>query len=135
MLVEKDFKTIDQQIDIFKKKGLIIEKKKELFDVEVPESFFNFGDLQRKVTLVPQNTEYIGSNDEIDKYDKYEELEFIMTKISLLEIFIGTFEDMRILPLCVMNNSSLSDEEITVTVQIGKGLPEWRIPSFRRKTW
>ena len=113
-------------------KQVVIEKKKrqeaaarikELFDVEVPESFFNFGDLQRKVTLVPQNTEYIGSNDEIDKYDKYEELEFIMTKISLLEIFIGTFEDMRILPLCVMNNSSLSDEEITVTVQIGKGLP------------
>ena len=50
-------------------------------------------------------------------------MEFIITKVSLFEVFIETFEGMRILPLCVTNNSSLSDEEITVTVRIDKGMP------------
>lgn len=96
---------------------------KELFGLDVPQAFFDFGDLHQKTTLVPQKTEYIGSDSEKDKYEKYEDLEYILAKISLLEVFIGTFEGMRVLPLCVVNNSSQSDEEITITVRIDKGKP------------
>ena len=96
---------------------------KELYGFEIPESFFDFGNLHRRVTLVPQKTEYIGSDCEKDKYDKYEILESILAQISLLEVFIGTFDGLRVLPLCVVNNSSQSDEEITITVRINKGIP------------
>ena len=40
MLVEKDFKTIDQQIDIFKKKGLIIDDEAMAKDVLLKENYF-----------------------------------------------------------------------------------------------
>ena len=40
MLVEKDFKTIDQQIDIFKKKGLIIEDELTAKDILLKENYF-----------------------------------------------------------------------------------------------
>ena len=40
MLVEKDFKTIDQQIDIFKKKGLIIDDELAAKDILLKENYF-----------------------------------------------------------------------------------------------
>jgi len=40
MLVEKDFKTIDQQIDIFKKKGLIIDDEVMAKDILLKENYF-----------------------------------------------------------------------------------------------
>ena len=40
MLVEKDFKTIDQQIDIFKKKGLIIDDEVTAKDILLKENYF-----------------------------------------------------------------------------------------------
>ena len=95
----------------------------ELFDITVPESFFDFGGLQRKVTLVPQKTEYIGNDDEKSKYDEYEELERVIAQLSLLDVFIGTFAGLQILPLCVLNNSSQADEEITVSIRIINGIP------------
>ena len=40
MLVEKEFKTIDQQIDIFKKKGLIIDDELFAKDILLKENYF-----------------------------------------------------------------------------------------------
>ena len=40
MLVEKDFKTIDQQIDIFKKKGLIIDDEVGAKNILLKENYF-----------------------------------------------------------------------------------------------
>ena len=45
-----------------------VKAVKELFDIDLPESFFTFGSLKKKVTLYPSNTEYIGSEDEKKKY-------------------------------------------------------------------
>ena len=40
MLVEKEFKTIDQQIDILKKKGLIIDDMDMTYDILLKENYF-----------------------------------------------------------------------------------------------
>ena len=40
MLVEKDFKTIDQQIDILKKKGLIIDDYDAAYNILLKENYF-----------------------------------------------------------------------------------------------
>ena len=40
MLVEKEFKTIDQQIDILKKKGLIIDDYDMVYDILLKENYF-----------------------------------------------------------------------------------------------
>ncbi len=94
-----------------------------LFSINIPETFFSFGTLQRKTTLYPQNTEYIGTEEEKKKYKKYEELRYILSQICILGIFVDSFEGMLVLPICVVNNSSHVDEDITVSIQINNGIP------------
>ena len=40
MLVIKEFKTIDQQIDILRKKGLIIDDEARTYDILLKENYF-----------------------------------------------------------------------------------------------
>ena len=40
MLVIKEFKTIDQQIDILRKKGLIIDDEARAYDILLKENYF-----------------------------------------------------------------------------------------------
>lgn len=96
---------------------------KELFNIDLPESFFTFGGLKRKTTLYPQSTEYIGDEEEKKKYDDYVEFRYSLMKIRLLDIFIGTFDGIKVLPLFIVNNSSQTDESITVSIRVDRGIP------------
>ena len=40
ILVVKEFKTIDQQIDILRKKGLIIDDETKTYDILLKENYF-----------------------------------------------------------------------------------------------
>lgn len=100
-----------------------VKAVKELFDIDLPESFFTFGSLKKKVTLYPSNTEYIGSEDEKKKYADYEEFRYLLWNIRLLDIFIGTFDGIKVLPLFIVNSSSEVDEDITVSIRVDQGIP------------
>ena len=96
---------------------------KELFDIDLPDAFFMFGSLKKKVTLYPSKTEYIGSEDEKKKYDDYEEFRYLLLSIRLLDIFIRAFDGIKVLPLFIVNSSSEVDEDITVSIRIEQGIP------------
>lgn len=89
---------------------------REWFGIEITDSFFDFGNLQEQVSLISQSTDYYGSDQEIDKHDKFCDLQYKMATIKLLKIFADTFDSIYVLPFLVHNNSSQADEEITIDI-------------------
>lgn len=90
---------------------------KEYLNVEIDEEFFNIGSLKTKFDIT-QKTLYEGSEQEKSKYDKYCDLSYTFGLLSMLDMYVETFEDMILIPLAICNNSNFSDSNITVTVNI-----------------
>lgn len=86
---------------------------------EVQHGFFDFGGLERKDPIFPtEGTEFDGTDDEIEKHDKYVDLCNTIARMESLSIYRKTFEGLVLIPLAVKNESSISDKDISISIQV-----------------
>lgn len=127
------------KLDLFKKipvqiceeeKVSMTESVKRIFCVEISENFFEFGGLKKRNEFGIQPTyELIGAEDEKEKYNKYIELGALIAQLELWEMFLKTFEGYILLPLVAMNESTVSDSEITVFIEINPDTADVVLPT------
>ena len=127
------------KLDLFKKTPVKIRKEekdsitdsiKRLWGEEISENFFEFGGLKIRNEFGIQPTyELIGSDDEKEKYEKYIELGALIAHLELWEMFLKTFKGYILFPLAVMNESTVSDSEITVFIEINSDTADVVLPT------
>ena len=102
-----------------KDKAELRDDIKEYLGREVEDVFFRFGNLKRKVSVLPnETTQYDGTDDEQRKYDNYVDLGGIFTDIKLAKIFVESFNGLILVPLAAKNVSHISDEDIHIAMQV-----------------
>lgn len=107
-----------------------IEDIKTYFVTEVGAEFFDFGGLKRKISIVPGfDDEYDGTDDERKKYDDYIEFRATIGRIQMLEAYRKTFDGLILIPLVAKNESSVSDRDIYISVQIDDSTAEVVYPT------
>lgn len=113
-----------------KEKTEIVEEIKTYFDIEVGADFFDFGGLKRKISIVPGfAAEYDGTEDEKKKYDDYIEFRYTICRIQIIETYRKTFDGLILLPLAAKNESSVSDSDIYISIQIDDSTAEVVYPT------
>lgn len=113
-----------------KERSEIREDIKTYFNICVDEDFFDFGGLKYKNNLIPGNgNDYDGTEGEVQKYYDYVELKYVMAKIEMLETYRKTFDDFILLPLVAKNESSVSDSDINISIQIDNTTAEIVYPT------
>lgn len=86
---------------------------------DIQHSFFDFGGLKRKASILPiEGTEFDGTADEIKKHNKYVDLCTTILKMENLSLYRKTFEGLVLIPLAVKNESSISDKDISIAIQV-----------------
>ena len=73
--------------------------------------------------------EYDGTEAEKQKYDDYVEMVAIIARIQMLEVYFKTFDGLILLPLAAQNESSISDSDITISIQIENSTAEAVYPT------
>ena len=107
-----------------------IEYIKNYFAIEVGAEFFNFGGLKRKISMVPGfGSDYDGTDDETKKYDDYIEFRATIGRIQMLEAYRKTFDGLILIPLVAKNESSVSDSDIYISIQIDDSTAEVVYPT------
>ena len=107
-----------------------IEYIKNYFAIEVGAEFFNFGGLKRKISMVPGfGSDYDGTDDETKKYDDYIEFRTTIGRIQMLEAYRKTFDGLILIPLVAKNESSVSDSDIYISIQIDDSTAEVVYPT------
>lgn len=102
-----------------KEKAELRNDIKEYLEREVEDDFFRFGNLKRKLSVLPnETTQYDGTDDEQRKYDNYVDLGGIFADIKLAEIFVESFNGLILVPLAAKNVSHISDEDIHIAMQV-----------------
>lgn len=107
-----------------------IEDIKNYFAIEVGAEFFNFGGLKRKISMVPGfGGDYDGTDGETKKYDDYIEFRTTIGRIQMLEAYRKTFDGLILIPLVAKNESSVSDSDIHISIQIDDSTAEVVYPT------
>lgn len=107
-----------------------IEDIKNYFAIEVGAEFFDFGGLKRKISMVPRfSSEYDGTDAEIKKYDDYIEFRATIGRIQMIEAYRKTFHGLILIPLVAKNESSVSDSDIHLSIQIDDSTAEVVYPT------
>lgn len=107
-----------------------IEYIKNYFAIEVGAEFFNFGGLKRKISMVPGfGSDYDGTDGETKKYDDYIEFRATIGRIQMLEAYRKTFDGLILIPLVAKNESSVSDSDIYISIQIDDSTAEVVYPT------
>ena len=107
-----------------------IEDIKNYFAIEVGAEFFNFGGLKRKISMVPGfGSDYDGTDGETKKYDDYIEFRTTIGRIQMLEAYRKTFDGLILIPLVAKNESSVSDSDIHISIQIDDSTAEVVYPT------
>lgn len=92
---------------------------KELFGIELDDEFFCMGNLKSTHQLNSmQKIEYSGTHQELKKHENFVMLEYDLSRLKLLDMYIQTFEGMLLLPLAISNCSTVTDNDITVLVTV-----------------
>lgn len=103
---------------------------KKYFEIEIGPEFFDFGGLRRKKNLIPGYADnYDGTDEEVKKYDDYIEFGYTIGLIQMLETYIKTFNGLILLPLAAKNESSVSDSDIHISIQVDNSTAEVVCPS------
>lgn len=98
-----------------------------LLSIELNDSFFDLGNLM--VSSVFGSVQHSGTEEEIQKYHDLHSLSFLFHKLDLMDIFIGTFDSIVLLPLAIQNVSTVADEDISVIIQLNPQETEIVVPS------
>lgn len=122
----KPFRISVQEAD----KSFMRDGIKRWFGMEIPDCFFEFGELtQRNVFGLQPTYELEGTVEEKEKYSKYIELGSIIAQLDMLEMYLKTFDSYVLLPLAVENVSNISDSEIKVFVEVNSETAQVIVPT------
>ena len=105
------------RIDIEDERGNI----KKWLEIDVDDEFFNCGNLKRKNQLLGGSEEYVGSNEEKEKYDKLSVLSYYLTQLEMRSLYLKTFDGMLFIPLAIQNISEVEDHNIRTVVHVVNG--------------
>lgn len=113
-----------------KEKKDTIEEIMTYLRIEVGMEIFDFGGLKCKFSMVPGfESEYDGTVEEKQKHDDYVEMVATLARIQMLEAYLKTFDGLILLPLAAQNESSVSDSDITISIQIENSTAEAIYPT------
>ncbi len=85
---------------------------------EIPD-FWNIGNLKAQTVLdFNKEINYDGTQNEIDKHHKIEELYSILLNVSVLEEYVKTFDGIKIFRFAIENLSTTYDENITILIEV-----------------
>ena len=79
------------------------------------------GNLKKKVSINiidGGSTTYDGTEEELLKYNKINELDYKIAQMQIIRIYSRTFDDYLLFPLAIRNVSTITDNEISVSVII-----------------
>ena len=108
----------------------IRENIKTYLGLNVDEKFFEFGSLKHKISIIPGDAgKYDGTDSEQKKYYNYVELGSIIAEIQMLEFYRKTFDGLLLFPLAAKNESSVSDSDIHISIQIDTSTAEIVYPT------
>lgn len=100
------------------------------YDIDSQSNFFNIGDLRKRNTFDPFSSfELVGSDDEKEKYGKICELGHKLLHLRISCLYLDTFDGLLLFPLAVINDSTVSDENITVSLQVNTSTAEIVTPT------
>lgn len=107
----------------------IISLLEEYLETKITVDFFCLGNLKRKISIIPgEGSEEIGTEEEKQKYQKIEELQYLLLKTKLLDKYITTFKGLCIFSLAARNISSVADENIDVYIRVESDTADIVIP-------
>lgn len=110
------------------KEAIITLCKKYLdFDISQDTDFFNIGNLETQHNLLSYS--YEGTEDEENKYDSINMLEYNLHHIQMLDCYVTTFDGLILVPLAIENVSTVYDEDLDVHIKIDKDAADIIIPS------
>jgi hypothetical protein len=95
-------------------------------DIDENSELFIFGNLKRRSEFgISQTYVYEGTDEEKEKFDFFEMLDYQLHRLSLLDWYVSTFDGMLFIPLAIENKSFVYDEEVDVYLHIdlGKVMP------------
>lgn len=97
------------------------EDAKKYLDMELEDSFFELGDLERRAMVaIGMSTEYRGSDEAQEKYDQINKVMGIFGQIQIFEEYLKTFSGMIAIPLAIWNNTTVTDADINVSIIIDR---------------
>lgn len=110
----------------------VARQVKSWFGIDLQDDFFCLGNLHRETAILAgQSSELIGSVDEKTKYNNFQELEYNLHRISLLDMYIETFKGMYLFPLAIQNTSSISDKDISIVISIDSKMADVILPNAK----
>lgn len=99
----------------------VLQNLKAYLNIDVTEEYFSFGNLTE--SLIPTSLtsrSLSGTNDEKNKYYTYNQMYFLLkVYIALLKI-INKYENYKVIPLVVYNDSQISDSNVDIALSIDK---------------
>lgn len=108
----------------------IRDRAKVFLGIELDDDFFTVGNLKSAPSIMTLGSvKYIGTDEEIQKYEALHSLSYSFRKADLIDIFIDTFTGMVLLPLAIHNISTISDEDISIVIQTNPNEVDTVIPS------
>ena len=93
-------------------------------EIKLSHDFFELGNLKKRVSLhiADSGTTYEGNEQEKKKYDLIHKLDYKITQMQLLEMYSKSFGDYLLFPLAIKNISTVTDEEISISIIVDSGL-------------
>ena len=95
---------------------------RQMLDIVLDEDFFDVGNLSEPMIRVTGPIDigpaYHGTESEIEKRELLEELKEAAEYYEYMKNLISAFSDYLIFPLSIRNSSTISDESITVTLEL-----------------
>ena len=92
-------------------------------EIKLSNDFFELGNLKKIVSfhIAGDGTTYEGSEQEKKKYNLIRKLDYKIAQMQLLEMYSKSFGDYLLFPLAIKNISTVTDEEISVSIIVDAG--------------
>lgn len=137
--LQKAIKSLSESMSFGKEEKIeISEKDRRVFiknaksilniDISLDDEIFYFGSLKKEFDIL-NNYEYVGDDIEINKYESFKFIKDTLFIMSIWQGYVKTFDDYILLPLVIENNSSITDEDIDVYVNIDANTVDVIYPS------
>ena len=99
-------------------------------DIEKDDDIFEMGNLKQKFSIgVSSSYELLGEPEEKDKYNKLMSLEYRLHQIKMHDWYITTFDGYLLIPLAIVNESTIPDEDIDIFISLDETKAQVVLPS------
>lgn len=99
-------------------------------DIEKDDDIFEMGNLKQKFSIgVSSSYELFGEPEEKEKYNKLMSLEYRLHQIKMHDWYITTFDGYLLIPLVIVNESTIPDEDIDIFVSVDETKAQVVLPS------